>query len=128
MRFLFNPNESIGKVKFGMERAEVRSVFPGFKKEFKKSKFSKNTADEFECCHVYYDANNKCNAVELFSTNQLMYENKNLFALNISEFQKFFPDLTEEYGSYCSKKYSVGVTFEEGKVESILVGCKDYYI
>ena len=128
MRFLFNPNESVGKVKFGMERAEVRSVFPGFKKEFKKNIFSRNTTDEFEYCHVYYDKNDKCNAVELFAGNELIYKNKNLFTLASSDLKKFFPDVIEEYGSYISKKYSVGISFEDGKVDSILVGCKDYYM
>ena len=32
-----------------------------------KSKFSKNTADDFETCHVFYDLDNNCEAIELFS-------------------------------------------------------------
>lgn len=128
MKFLFSPNKSVGKIKFGSDRKEVRSVLSGFLGEFKKNRFSKNTTDEFECCHVYYDAEDKCNAVELFAANELIYENKNLFSLSVSELEKLFPDMIEEYGSYCSKKYSVGVSFDEGKAESILVGCKDYYM
>lgn len=128
MKFSFNPNISIGKIEFGLDRKEVRRILPGFKSEFKKSIFSKITTDEFECCHVYYDSKGKCNAVELFNTNQLIYANKNLFLLSVSELKKLFPDMIEEYGSYCSKQYSVGVSFDDDKIESILVGCKDYYV
>lgn len=128
MKFIFKPNKSVGRVEFGMSRDEVRCILPGFKKEFKKSFFSKTTTDEFECCHVYYDDKGKCIAIELFNTNQLIYAENNLFMLKFDELKNLFPDIIEEYGSYCSKKYSIGVGFEENGVESILVGCKDYYL
>lgn len=127
MKFLFKPNKAVGKVEFGFCRSEVRKILTGFKKEFKKNIFSKNTTDEFEYCHVFYDKSDKCNAVELFGTCELIYENKNLFKLSLSDFERLFPDMTEEYGSYFSKKHSIGVSFDDGRVESILVGCKDYY-
>lgn len=128
MRFSFSPNKSVGKIEFGLDRAEIRQILSGFKKEFKKNRFSKNTTDDFEYCHVYYDINNKCNAVELFNGNELIYANKNLFSLNESELKKLFPDMIEEYGSHLSLKYSVGVSFDEGQVDSILIGCKGYYM
>lgn len=128
MKFLFIPNQSVDKIEFGCSRVEVRQALIGFKKEFKKNKFSKNTTDEFEYCHVFYDVNDKCNAIELFDTCELIYENKNLFKLSLSDFKELFPDMIEEYGSYFSKKYSVGVSFDADRVESILVGCKDYYM
>lgn len=127
MKFSFSPNKSVGEIEFGFNRLEIRKILSGFKGEFKKNRFSKNAADEFECCYVYYDINDKCNAVEFFAPSEICYSNKNLFELNIQELKSLFPDMVEEYGNYYSKKYSVGISFDENIIESILVGCKDYY-
>ena len=59
------PLISVGKVEFGMPRTEVRQIFGEFS-EFRKSELSKNTADAFSFCHVYYDNNNCCEAIEIF--------------------------------------------------------------
>lgn len=128
MEFLFVPNKSVGKVEFGFTREEVRATITGFKRQFKKNIFSENFTDEFEYCHVFYDKNDKCNAIEFFNSCELVFESKNLFELNLFDFKKLFPDIVEEYGSYISNKFSIGVSFDDGKVESILVGYKDYYL
>lgn len=127
MKFIVSPNKSVGKVEFGLERAEVRKVLTGFKKEFKKTLFSRKTTDDFGYCHVFYDAQDKCNALEFWGDVELVYKNKNLFELKKEELMVLFSDLQEEYGSYISTKYSVGITFEGERVESILIGCKGYY-
>lgn len=127
MKFVFVPNESIGEIMFGIDRNEIKAILNGFRGAFKKNKFSKNTADDFGYCHVYYDVNNKCNAVEFFAPNELLYNDENLFDMNETDLKNVFPDIIEEYGSYISLKYSIGVVFNDNKIESILVGCKDYY-
>ncbi len=127
MEFVIIPNKSIGEILFGLERNEIRNILTGFKGEFKKNKFCKNTTDDFGYCHVFYDGKDKCNAVEFFSPKKLIYENKNLFDLSIEELKYLFPDIREEYGSYISQKSSIGIVFEGNVVESILIGCKDYY-
>ena len=53
------PLQEVNGVKFGMHRNEVRAIL-GEAREFKKSKFSKNTTDDFGYCHVFYDTDNQC--------------------------------------------------------------------
>lgn len=127
MKFEIMPNQSVGKVLFGLERNKVKGILPGYKGEFKKSKFSKTSTDDFGYCHVFYDSKDRCNAVEFFEKVELIYKNMNLFDLRLDDLQSVFPDMKEEYGSYISKKYSIGIVFSENKVESILVGCEGYY-
>ena len=127
MQFRIVPSESVGKVLFGAERNEVRSILNGFKGEFKKSKFSKTTTDDFGYCHVFYNKDNQCNAVEFFEECELLYKGKDLFKISVLELKKLFPDIKEEYGSYISVMASIGVVFNGDAVESILIGCKDYY-
>ena len=127
MDFVIVPNKSVGEVLFGLKREEVREIFVGFKGTFKKSKFSKNLTDDFGYCHVFYNAKDECNAVEFFEESTLIYKNRNLFDLQLNELNEMFSDIREEYGSYISVKDSVGIVFGDGKVESILIGCRGYY-
>lgn len=127
MKFEIIPNKSVGEVYFGMERSLVRSILDGFQKEFRKSKFSKNTTDDFGYCHVFYDVENKCNAIEFLGDSEVVYGNRNLFEISVDELIDIFSDIREDYGSYISKEYSIGIIFEENKIEAILIGCKGYY-
>ena len=52
-KFVINSLKSVGNIKFGESREEVRKEYGDFK-EFKKSKYSKNTTDDFKSFHVYY--------------------------------------------------------------------------
>ena len=54
MRLNVNPLESVGDVKFGMTREEVRSIL-GDAEEFKKDPDDDITTDDFGFCHVFYD-------------------------------------------------------------------------
>ena len=127
MKFDVIPNESVGQLYFGAERSSVRTILNGFKGEFKKSKFSKTTTDDFSYCHVFYDKDNRCNAVEFFEKCELIYHGKDLFRISVAELKSLVPDIKEEYGSYISMQASIGVVFNGGSVESVLIGGKDYY-
>lgn len=127
MKFIIIPNKSVGEILFGIERNEVKNILTGFKGEFKKSRFSKNTTDDFGYCHVFYDSNDRCNAIEFFSKSKLIYKDLNLFDLGVDEIRELFPDIKEEYGSYISQKSSIGIVFEGNAVESVLIGCENYY-
>ena len=127
MTFDLIANKAIGQLDFGMDRSDVRELLPGFKGSFKKSKFSKNTTDDFGYCHAFYDSNDKLNAIEFFSGSEILYNDKNLFNLSVNELLELFSDLSEEYGSYISKESSIGITVEDGKIACILIGCSGYY-
>lgn len=122
------PLEDIHGIKFGMTREEVRNVFSEKGKEFKKSKFSKTVTDDFGVCHVFYDTNDECEAVEIFEDVTVVVDGKVVFPNSIEAAKMVFTDMEEEEGNYISKIYSVGIYAPSGKMESILFGKKDYYI
>lgn len=121
------PLVEINGVKFGMPRAQVRNVLGGSYREFKKSKFSKNTTDDFGICHVFYNQADQCEAVEVFGECEVSVNGKVIFPLDISSVKEQIPDLAEDMGSYISKKQSIGIYTPDGNPESILFGEAGYY-
>lgn len=124
------PLKSVGDISFGMSRSKVREVL-GEYREFKKSKFSSNTTDDFKSCHVYYNKNNECEAVEFFQDVIIKVENEIVFP---NEFEKICDilkrldsDIEIEEDGCTSIKYSIGAYASIGKVEGILFGCEGYY-
>ena len=77
------PMKKVNDIEFGMERSEVRKKFTIPAKEFKKSKFSKRTTDDFGSCHVYYDKNDKCEAVEIFDDVMVYINDKKIFPTTV---------------------------------------------
>jgi hypothetical protein len=123
------PNVSVGGIKFGMNRDAVRKIINNEYSEFKKHQKVKNTADDFGLCHVYYDENNKCEAIEFFDDVEILLGNKTIFPSTLSNVKQMINDI-EKDGSlmYISKAKSIGITVnEKGKIKSILFGCKKYY-
>lgn len=121
------PMEKVNGIEFGMERSEVRKKFAVPVREFKKSKFSKRTTDDFGSCHVYYNENDKCEAVEIFDEVAVYVYDKKIFPVTVEEVKKIIPDLIEEEDSYISEELSIGIYAPDDKMESILIGCKGYY-
>lgn len=126
LKFNVQPLVEVNGVKFGMSRADVRKQF-GEAVEFKKNKFSKTITDDFAFCHVYYDTDDKCEAIEIFKEAEVTVNGKVIFPGTISDAQKFIKDLEEEKGSYISKSQSIGIYAPEGEIECILFGNRGYY-
>lgn len=120
------PLLGVNEAKFGMKRDEVREVF-GKAREFKKSKFSKNTTDDFGFCHVYYDQEDKCEAIEIFAEVEVVIDGKKVFSEGLEILKSMFSDFEEDDGGFISKRYSIGIYAPYNKVESILLGRGDYY-
>lgn len=130
-KFEIIPYEKVGNITFQMKRNAVRKLFGEFK-EFKKTKSSKSPTDDFKFCHVYYDKDDKVNAVEFFEESELVYEEKNLFSMSYNELLKFFKENKLDY-----KEDDSGVTIEclgvsayapdKRRIESILVYSNGYY-
>ena len=121
------PLVGINGITFGMPRKEVRKLWGPQFREFKKSSFSRNSADDYGIAHVYYDENNMCNAVEVFNDVIVLIEGKTIFPNEIEEALKIIPDLIDENGTYVSVEKSVGICMLEGKMECILLGAYGYY-
>ena len=129
-KFIIESKKKVGDIEFGNERNLIRSIFKEFK-EFKKSKFSKNTTDDFEICHVYYNIDNKCEAVEFFNESEIIFNEINLFDLNYSDVQKMFSKLdtnliTNSY-EITSKEIGISISFSDRKPETILVFSEGYF-
>lgn len=126
MKFDVKPLVQVNQIRFGMSRKEIRKLYKNRYNVFKKNIFSRNTTDDFRDFHVYYDKNNKCEAVEICDFDDMTINGKPV-SKDFNDFKKVIDDLAEDMGSYISKTYSVGITVEDGLVESVLFGCKGYY-
>lgn len=125
MKFAVKPMEQVNEIRFGMDRKEVRRYLKNHYNEYRKNIFSSNTADDFRSFHVYYDENDRCEAVEIFDWDEIEIQGKGI-ANSIAAYQEFFPDLENDDG-YISKQYSVGLSEENGVISSVLFGCEGYY-
>ncbi|MGL4865366.1 MAG: hypothetical protein ACRC3I_09405 [Cetobacterium sp.] len=125
------PLKEVNGIKFGMKREKVRELLSIEAKEFKKSKFSKNTTDDFGFCHVFYNLEDKCEAVEIFkgieTEIEVLIEGKIIFPVSLDVVKSYFKDLEKEDDSYISKTNSMGIYAPNEKMESILFGELGYY-
>ncbi len=119
--------ESVNGIKFGADRSEVRELMGTDFVEYKKSKYSKNTTDDFGGIHVFYDSNNKAGAFEIYNDYEVEIDNKVVFPDNISELLDMLSDVERDGDYYTSIGSSVGITMNGKKAESVLFGVKDYY-
>lgn len=122
------PLIGVGKIKFGMTRDEVRNTLGLKFNEFKKSKYSKNTTDDFGVCHVFYDEDDKCEAVEIFDDIGVTVNGLEIFPDNIDNAMVAIKDLVKDDYGLISISQSVGITVEAGKMEAILFGKNGYYL
>lgn len=120
------PLAEVNGVKFGMKRCDVRKIF-GNATEFKKSKFSKTTTDDFGFCHVFYNKNDECEAIEIFDENEVQIDDITVFPDNADKLKSMFSDIEDDDCGFISKSKSIGVYAPDGKMESILFGCTGYY-
>lgn len=116
------PLEEVNGIKFGTDRKTVRSILGAYS-EFKKSQFALNTTDDFEFCHVYYDEDNKFEAIEIFDA-EVYIDDKKIFPISVHELNEIIDDLDDEL---ISLSKSIGIYAPDGVAECILFGRKGYY-
>ena len=119
----------VNGVKFGMKRSEVRAVL-GEATEFEKTESRPNTTDDFVYCHVYYDNNDECEAIEIFDEVAVYIDNKLIFPTDketaFELFKTVFDDFTQDDDGLISYKYSIGIYAPDESMESILIGRENY--
>lgn len=121
------PLESIGEIKFGMDRDDVHKLFEDKCTEFKKTKFSQNTSDDYKKFHIFYNSDNKVDAVEFFEDVEIILEGQVIFPIPIGKIETAISGISREGESYTHIEKSIGIETNSGKVESILVGLKGYF-
>ena len=128
-KFFIVENEGVGELSFNYDRSKIRKLGGNFT-EFKKSKFSNNTSDDFGNFHAFYDIDNKLEAVECFPEMELYLNQKKLFDMNYDELKKYLNDSNiEEDDSGCIF-YTRGISVyapNKKDIESILVFRSGYY-
>ena len=120
--------EGFNNAKFGMKRSAVRAVLGEPVREFKKSKFSKTTTDDYSFFHVFYDKDDNFEAVEFFSEVEIKVNNDVIFPASIEKLTTTEYDFNVDGDGLISTKYSIGVYAPNGVAESILFGVKGYYL
>lgn len=126
MRFDAVPTVSVNGVKFGMSREKVRSLL-GVAEEFYKFKDDVNTTDDFGFCHVFYDENNECEAIEIFDEVEVYVNGSLVFPTDFETAKKVIEDFEEDDDGLISISKSIGIYAPYGRMESILFGKDGYY-
>ena len=127
MQFKVIPNISVGIINFGEDRQKVRDVLGLDYTEFKKTKFSKNTTDNYGDFHVFYDEDNKCEAVEFFGGVELSIDEIKIFPSTVEILIKTVEGFKQDNYGYLNTQKSIGITNNENQIESILIGKRNYY-
>lgn len=115
-------------VKFGMERHEVRAILGEPIREFKKSKFSKTTTDDYSTYHIFYDINNKFEAVEFFDGAEIKIDDNIIFPKSFDLVKKTNYNFVSDGDGCVSLDFSIGVYAPSGNPESILFAKENYYL
>lgn len=127
---ILKPYVSVGTILFGEERDTVRKESSDSFREFKKTKFSQNTTDDFGGYHVFYDGSDKVEAVEVFPGNSVLYRDKNLLRISYAEAVKLLKDHNcreDEYGFIDSDAGISVYAPDHNQIESVLLFRKGYY-
>jgi hypothetical protein len=121
----FVPFKKIGDIRFGSTRESIRKKL-GEPKEFKKTKSSKNKTDDFGYCHVFYNTDDKCEAVEVFNDVKVIFDDRNIMGIAVGRFVKHCDAIKIKDSDYISRKNGIVAHAEDNIIKSILVVDKSY--
>ena len=138
MKYEFIPYVEVGPIRFLMARNDVRDAVGKTPVEFSKTRKSKSTTDDFGDFHIFYDTENRAEAVEFFPGSvEVVYEGKNLFECSLAELERLLSvrdaDLNAEADSLTSSALGIAVyapsknAKAQVKPECITVYRKGYY-
>lgn len=121
------PTKSVNGIKFGTERKVVREKLGMDYTEFKKNKFSVNTLDNYGSFHMFYDEQDRLEAIELFGEEVVFIKDTKVFPCSVADIGLMADDFIEDAGNYISENKSIGLTVDNGMVEAVLFGYFNYY-
>lgn len=126
MKFDVVPMVSVNEIKFGMKRNEVRQLL-GSATEFFKFEDDEVTTDDFGFCHVFYDKNDRCEAVEIFNESEVYIDGNLVFPTDFNTALEIVHDFEQDDDGLISYSSSIGIYAPNDEMESILFGNKGYY-
>ena len=112
MRFDIVPAVSVNNIPFGASREEVRNAL-GEYEEFKKDEDDKVTTDDFDFCHVFYDDENRFEAIEIFEENTVYINGRLVYPAKPSELCKLADDFEEDYDNGIIEEISLFNSLDE---------------
>lgn len=125
------PTVSFEGIPFGMEKIGVRKRIAKNLNlshfEFQKGK-DDNNVDAYDDFHVFYDDDDKFEAIEFFGKASVILEGEKVYPGDVVRLQNIISDLSEIMGSWLSVEQSIGVYAPQGTIESILFGKANYYM
>lgn len=137
--FIIETYKSVGELLFSMNKKEIRNLLGNEYKEFKKSKYSKTFTDDYKFAHIYYNEDDKFEAIEFFNEQSisLTLNNKELIGIPYNDLKDFILTLDDELliesDNFTSKKlgigaYAPGVSNNNNTIpETIIVFKNGYY-
>lgn len=127
-KFNIYPYIGVGSIKFGDARSNVRTLFGDYK-EYKKSKFSRNTTDDFGTFHVFYDTNDCVEAIEFYKGSKIYFLDTELIGQKIDFIQELINGnlSISEDNVYHSSVDGIILSVENNTINSVFVYCKDYW-
>lgn len=121
------PAKSVNGIEFGSRQADVETSFGRATSTFKKTKWSKGKTADYGSFHIYYDAADQLEAIEIFGGTIELPSTAIKIPATTDEVLKALPSLkSNEYG-FTSESESIGAYAEDDRVISILFGKPDYY-
>jgi len=126
-KWTIKPLVSVGKIKFGMKREDVHKSFSEKYTEFKKSKSSKNLTDDYGNFHVYYDSDDKVEAVEIFEGIKVILNDKTIFPINTKDIESTIPGIKNNRNNFIDRERSITIKTNSYSAECITIGCKGYF-
>lgn len=127
LRLTAKPLTSVGPIKLGATRDDVRMAAGPEFEEFRKTPSSGNTTDDYGSFHVYYDEDDVCVAVEVFPEIEVTVDGEVVFPTSLDRAIAAIPSLERDDDGLISTEQSIGIYAPSGKMESILFGVRGYY-
>lgn len=131
------PHIGIGGIELNSKREAIRHKFNQNFKEFRKTPYDVNTTDAFEFCHIYYDNENLCEAIELFEPATVVFDSFIIAEQPYEKVREYFENIDDSLdfndAGFTSYKYGIGVFAPyaddepDEPIESIIVFRKGYY-
>lgn len=130
MEHMVFPLIGFDDVRFGESRDRVRKAiefrFGIQHKEYRKGRDYQVT-DAYDCFHVYYDCEDRCEAVEFFNDARVILNGRLVFPCNYEEVSLLMPELEKDDLGWVSIEHSIGIYAPNERVESILFGKPCYF-
>ena len=126
-KWIVSPLLQVGNIELGASREDVRHAIGLPASQFKKTPMSENTTDDYRSFHVYYDQNDRCEAVEIFDGIEVEVAGKAIFPASLKAAQSAIQSLQSDGDGLISREESIGIYAPAGTMESILFGVKGYY-